>query len=72
MDEEKGGKVVPIAGGGQPDKMREALRAMAASMEAMVEYQGLQARITREKYLALVRAGFDEKQALELCKVPIF
>ncbi|MBR7747444.1 hypothetical protein [Undibacterium baiyunense] len=35
---------------------------------AHIEIEQLQARLIREKYLALVKNGFTETQALELCK----
>jgi len=35
---------------------------------AHIEIEQLQARLIRERYLALVKSGFTETQALELCK----
>ena len=35
---------------------------------AHIEIEQLQARLTREKYISLIKNGFTETQALELCK----
>lgn len=50
------------------------LAELAASLEQlrqvlpkMIEMNQLTARVKRENYMALIEAGFDEKQALELC-----
>lgn len=54
------------------DKPRVALaqlvRDMRDNIAAHIEYSQIQARITRAKYLALVKEGFTEAQALQLCK----
>lgn len=41
---------------------------MRENMPAYFEYEELQAKIKRKKYLSLVSEGFSEQQALELCK----
>jgi hypothetical protein len=54
------------------DKGRVALaqlvRDMRDNIAAHIEINQLQARITRAKYIALVKEGFTEAQALQLCK----
>lgn len=54
------------------DKGRVALAQLVADLRcnivAHVELHQLQARITRAKFLALVKEGFTEDQALLLCK----
>jgi hypothetical protein len=54
------------------DKGRVALaqlvRDMRDNIAAHIEINQLQARITRAKYVALVKEGFTEAQALQLCK----
>lgn len=44
------------------------VREMRENLTAHIEYEQLSARVTREKYLSLVKNGFTETQALELCK----
>jgi hypothetical protein len=54
------------------DKSRVALaqlvRDMRDNIAAHIEFNQLQARITRAKYLALLKEGFTEQQAITLCK----
>lgn len=59
--------VTSIAGGAAPDKARDELRKLKASLETIMEQQALLAQITRSKYNALVEQGFTPAQALELC-----
>lgn len=51
-------------------KMKFAVfvREMRESMSAHIEFAQLDAKIKRAKYVALVAQGFDERQALELCR----
>nr|WP_315467138.1 hypothetical protein [uncultured Undibacterium sp.] len=44
------------------------VREMRENLPAHIEFEQLSARVAREKYLALVKNGFTETQALELCK----
>lgn len=39
-----------------------------AIIEALLELSTLEARVTRHKFMALVREGFTEAQAIELVK----
>lgn len=57
-DEDKG-KVV----------LAQLVRDLRDNLPAHIELGQLQARIMRARYLALRDEGFDEHQALTLCKV---
>lgn len=46
----------------------KALRSIRDNLEYMIEYGRLRARIHRAKYEELLKLGFSETQALELCK----
>lgn len=48
--------------------MAQLLKNARETMPANIELEQLLARITREKFLALVKEGFTEAQALDLCK----
>lgn len=60
--------LIPINGGGKPDKTREALRQMREGLAMLIEYQQLNAQLIRARYDALLKQGFSESQAIELCK----
>ncbi len=57
-------KILPTA----TDKMKVALSLAARNADYLIEYNGIQARITRGKFNSLVKEGFTKEQALELCK----
>lgn len=44
------------------------VREMRENLPAHIEFEQLRARVIREKFSALVKNGFTETQALELCK----
>jgi len=48
--------------------MEKALLLIKDNLEVYLEFQEYQAIITRSKYDALIKEGFNEIQALELCK----
>lgn len=49
-------------------KLATLVLELRENMIAHIEIEQLQAKLTREKYLSLVKNGFTESQALELCK----
>jgi hypothetical protein len=63
-----GGTLIPLPGGGNVDKTREALRELRRNLEVLMEYWQIDAQIRRCRYEALVKQGFTEAQALELTK----
>lgn len=50
------------------DEMRGQLELLRRNLETLIEFHKINAQITRAKYDAYIAQGFDEKQALELCK----
>ena len=63
-----------LSGAAKPDASAEAMRQVIAELEngAMENRLDVFARMTRTKFLALVRAGFTEAQALYLIGVAPF
>lgn len=51
-------------------KQAQALAHLRENMAATLEFTAYMAEVTRAKFVALVRAGFTEEQALILCKQP--
>jgi hypothetical protein len=49
-------------------KLAVLVRELRDNIAAHIEIAQLDARLKRAKYLALIKEGFDERQALELCK----
>jgi hypothetical protein len=45
-----------------------AVKTVRENLPAMLEMSRLQARLMREKYIALIKEGFTEEQALRLCR----
>ena len=52
----------------QVEKFRAAVRYLKMSMDLQLELNGYFAFILHAKYVALVEAGFNEEQALMLCR----
>lgn len=50
--------------------LAQAVKKLRDNLPALLEMEQLHARLTRNKFLALVQQGFTEQQALELCKKP--
>ena len=48
--------------------LAQAIKTMAKNIPALLELSTLEARVTRHKFMALVREGFTEAQAIELVK----
>jgi len=47
--------------------LAQAVKTLRNNLPASLEYAGIQAKVWRAKYLALVKEGFTEGQALDLC-----
>lgn len=52
----------------QPPELATLVAAMRENIEAHIELAGLQARVTRARYLGLVAEGFTKDEALQLCR----
>lgn len=52
------------------DELKAGIDAMKRNMPIFLEHMALVASIKRAYYEALVRQGFTEAQAIELCKAP--
>jgi hypothetical protein len=50
--------------------MARGVKHLRDNIIAMIEFEQLNARLVRAKYLALLEQGFTEQQALELCRKP--
>lgn len=51
-----------------PKDLREGLKVLSRNLPELIEYQAMFAVLVRARYLELTRAGFTEREALELCK----
>lgn len=54
----------------EQDKILAGLAQMERMLPHLAQYTKLTAQLKRTQYLAYIEAGFDQAQALELCKVP--
>ena len=52
------------------DEVRAALDTLCRHEDANIEYVKMMARLRRAAYDELIKEGFTESQALELCKYP--
>ncbi len=57
-----------LQGKGTPSLSKEALRKMREELPMILELYAITSIMTRAKFNELVREGFTEAQALELCK----
>lgn len=48
--------------------IRKDLKGMAETLPLMLEFNAIQAQLMKSKYDELKKAGFSEKQAMELCR----
>lgn len=60
--------VVNLVKSGDPSKLDAAVAEMRERLPGMIEYQRIIAKLQRETYLACIKEGFTDKQALELAK----
>lgn len=61
-------KVTVIPGGSNPNEVKEALRNIRSNLQLHLEYIQITAKMHKTKYDALIKEGFTDAQALELCK----
>ena len=54
--------------GNKPVDFLKELAVIKNNMKYLVEYEKEMAVVTRYKYDALIEQGFNESQAIELCK----
>ena len=47
--------------------IRKDLKDMVETLPLMLEFNAIQAQLMKSKYDELKKAGFSEKQAMELC-----
>lgn len=50
------------------DQLQIELRAMRATIPIRVEVEQMEAEVIRAKFNALVKQGFTEDQAIQLCR----
>lgn len=60
--------ITPIEGGRTPNLAADAVRELRKAMPHLLEVATLQAKLRKANFDALKAAGFNEAQALELCK----
>jgi len=60
--------LIKMPGGGSLDEYKEIIRQMRKSMETMLEYMEITAKMRKLKYDALIKEGFSHEDAIEFCK----
>ena len=60
--------IPPSAAAKEQSQRTKALQSFRDDLAFTIEYAQINAKLQRARYLALVAEGFDERQALELCK----
>lgn len=61
-------KVVSLKGGTPTLTPEQELARLTELLPGLINYGLIRAKLQRSAYLALVKEGFTEAQALELCK----
>ncbi len=51
--------------------LAQAVKNLQDNLIPLIELERLNAKITREKYLAVIGQGYIEGQSIELCKVKL-
>lgn len=54
---------------GALSEMEKSLIMLKADLPTYEEFQEINAKLTKRKYDLLIKEGFNEVQALELCKI---
>lgn len=60
-----------LNGGNKSNEMKEAVRKLRDDLPDLIEYLKLGAQLRMEKFKALKKQGFTNRQAIELCKGPM-
>jgi len=55
----------------KPNEMLASVASLRRNLPAFLEHAAIVAAIKRSYYNALIKEGFSEQQALELCKAPV-
>lgn len=50
------------------EMMKQDIKNMIETLPLMLEFNAIQAQLMKSKYDELKKAGFSEKQAMELCR----
>ena len=62
-------KLTVLPGGAMKNNALEAIRQFSESLPILIEHSQLMAKLHKAKFDALKAEGFNDAQALELCKV---
>ena len=62
-------KLTVFPGGATKNQSLEAIRQFRECLPILIEHTQLMAKLHKAKFDALKTEGFDDAQALELCKV---
>lgn len=61
-------KLIPGESVNMENEFAEAVKNLKENTLTFIEYLQIDAQLKKEKYDALVKEGFSENQAIELCK----
>ena len=68
MSNKKTPLVLMEGNGKKPSEAVESMRVIMEELDVMIQYKEVEAKLLMAKYTALVKEGFTESQAIELCK----